>query len=717
MAVQYINEKKLFVLTSNELMYVFEITPDGYPVNLYYGRELKDFNDLPMGDIYFFRNGTEGRIPDDSLRREYTANGNGIYYEASAEPVFDDGIRGCELVYKTHFVKNNSLEVVLEDKIHSLEVSLHYQTYDDANIIERYSLIKNNGCGNVVLKNAASATIYMEDFNKDYYLTSLPGNWASEYAVTRQKINTGKYVLETRNGYCNSQVAPYFAIDRGASENDGEVWFGLLEWCGNHKITVEHTNFETTVINAGINNYDFNPILKTGQSFETPAFKFGYTDGGFGGASRIIHDYQRNYILPKAYSESTLPVLYNAWAAFELDINEQKLISLADYAKEIGAELFVVDDGWYGNSTTIDCDLGDWVVNKTKFPNGLQPLIKKVNDLGMKFGLWIEPEMVAKTSDLYKQRPDWVFGYEKYPQYENWHGRYVLNLAKNEVADYIFDVIDKLLQKYNIEYLKWDSNRYMCQVGNDGNDVTGTNEAWYLYFKNLYGIFERINKKYPYVIIENCASGGLRANMSLAKYCSRINRSDNQDPRDALILHHGFSFIMNPKLAGGGGHISKVPNGINGRCAPLRYRAHMGMLGSLAIGYDLRNAPEDEINQIAYYVTQFKQIREIVQLGDFYTVQAPENGEYCVYQYVSKDKKRSVLFVFGINLSFRKFLPNIKTLGLSDDRVYNIKHLKAADQPEELIFKPMSGNGLKRIGLRVNLTGDYDSKLFLIQEE
>lgn len=160
-----------------------------------------------------------------------------------------------------------------------------------------------------------------------------------------------------------------------------------------------------------------------------------------------------------------------------------------------------------------------------------------------------------------------------------------------------------------------------------------------------------------------------------------------------------------------------MPNGINGRCAPLRYRAHMGMLGSLAIGYDLRNAPEDEINQIAYYVTQFKQIREIVQLGDFYTVQAPENGEYCVYQYVSKDKKRSVLFVFGINLSFRKFLPNIKTLGLSDDKVYNIKHLKAADQPEELIFKPMSGNGLKRIGLRVNLTGDYDSKLFLIQEE
>lgn len=371
---------------------------------------------------------------------------------------------------------------------------------------------------------------------------------------------------------------------------------------------------------------------------------------------------------------------------------------------------------WYGNSTTIDCDLGDWVVNKTKFPNGLQPLIKKVNDLGMKFGLWIEPEMVAKTSNLYKQHPDWIFGYKEYPQYENWHGRYILNLAKNEVADYIFDVIDKLLQKYNIEYLKWDSNRYMCQVGNDGNDVTGTNEAWYLYFKNLYGIFERINKKYPDIIIENCASGGLRANMSLAKYCSRINRSDNQDPRDALILHHGFSFIMNPKLAGGGGHISRVPNGINGRCAPLRYRAHKGMLGSLAIGYDLRKASEDEINQISYYVAQFKQIRDLVQLGDFYTIQAPENGEYCVYQYVSKDKKRSVLFVFGINLSFRKFLPNIKTLGLSDDKVYNIKHLKATDQPEELIFKPMSGNGLKNIGLRVNLEGDYDSRLFLIQE-
>ena len=717
MAIQYIDRDKLFVLTSQALMYVFEITRDGYPVNLYYGKNLRDFNDLPLGDIYFFRNGTEGRVPKDCLRREYTANGNGIYYEASVEPVFSDGIRGCELVYKTHFAEGNHLEVVLEDKVHSLEVSMHYTTYDDVNIIERYTVIKNNGTHNVVLKNAASATLYMEDFNEDYYLTSLPGNWASEYAITRQQIKKGKYVLETRDGYCNSQIAPYFAIDRGADENSGEVWFGLLEWCGNNKITVEHTNFETTVINAGINNYDFNPTLNPDQSFETPILKFGYTNSGFGGASRIIHDYQRKYILPKAYSDSTLPVLYNAWAAFELDINEEKLISLADYAKRIGAELFVVDDGWYGNSTTIDCDLGDWVVNKTKFPNGLQPLVNKVNDLGMKFGLWIEPEMVAKTSELYKQHPDWIFGYEKYPQYENWHGRYVLNLAKPEVADYIFDVIDKLLQKYNIEYLKWDSNRYMCQVGNDGNDRAEGSEAWYLYFKNLYGIFERINKKYPNIIIENCASGGLRANMSLARYCSRINRSDNQDPRDALILHHGFSFIMNPKLAGGGGHISRVPNGINGRCAPLRYRAHMGMLGSLAVGYDLRNASQDEINQIAFYVEQFKQIREIIQLGDFYTIHAPENGDYCVYQYVSKDKSKSVLFVFGINLSFRKFLPNIKTLGLSDDKVYNIKHLKAADQPEELIFKPMSGSGLKDIGLRVSLAGDYDSKLILIEEK
>lgn len=716
MAVKYIDEKKLFVLTSNELMYVFEISPDGYPINLYYGKTLKSVDDLPIGDTYFFRNGTEGRVPNDGFRREYTANGNGMYYEVDLEPEFADGIRGCELIYKSHVLNDERLEVVLEDAVHLLEVKLCYVTHSDINIIERYSVITNNGPDRVVLKNAASATVYMEDFNEDYFLTSLPGNWGSEYAVTRQAVKRGKYVLETRDGYCNSQVAPYFAVDRGATENSGEVWFGILEWCGNHKITVDHTAYETTAITAGINNYDFEMRLNGGEEFTTPTFKFGYTSNGFGGASRIVHDYQRNYILPKEYSESVLPVLYNAWAAFELDINEEKLISLADYAKRIGAELFVVDDGWYGNSTTIDCDLGDWVVNKTKFPNGLKPLVDKVNKLGMKFGIWIEPEMVAKTSDMFKKHPDWIFGYEKYPQYENWHGRYVLNLAKQEVADYVFEMIDKLLTEYNIGYLKWDSNRYMCQVGGDGNADFESSEAWYLYFKNMCGIFERINKKHPDIIIENCASGGFRANMSLAKYCSRINRSDNQDPRDALMLHYGFSHIMNPKLAGGGGHISRVPNGINGRCAPLRYRAHMGMLGSLAVGYDLRNASEDEINQIAFYVEQFKTIREIVQLGDFYTIHAPKNGDYCVYQYVSKDKSKSVLFVFGMNLSFRQFVPNIKPLGLLDDEIYTVKHLKSADQTEELMFKPMSGDGLKKVGLRINLVGDYDSKLILIEK-
>lgn len=715
--ITYIEDKNLFILKSNELMYAFEVEADGYPVNLYYGKEIYDYNDLPIGDTYFFRNGMEGRIPLSGLRREYTANGNGMYSETDFEPVFDDGIRGCELVYKSHLIKDkNHLELTITDSVHSLDVTLHYETFDDVNIINRYAVINNNGKAGVSVGKIMSGSLYAQDFSDDLYLTSLPGNWGTEYHITRQKIKQGKYVLETRDGYCNSQVAPYFAIDRRADENCGEVWFGILDWCGNHKITVEKTNQGTTAITAGINDYDFKWRIESGGNFQTPILTFGYTDKGFGGASRMIHDYQREYVMPKEYSDSVLPVLYNAWSAFELDINEEKILSLVDYAKEVGAELFVIDDGWYGRSTTVNCDLGDWLVNKNKFPNGLSLIVEKVNRLGMKFGIWIEPEMVSKTSDLYKKHPDWILGYEKYPQYENWHGRFVLNLARDEVADYIFDVIDGLIKSYNIEYLKWDSNRYMCQVGGDSDEVYDSPGAWYLYFKNLYKIFERINRKYPKIIIENCASGGLRANISLAKYCSRINRSDNQDPRDALMLHHGFSYIMNPKLAGGGGHISKIPNGINNRCTPLRYRAHMGMLGSLSIGIDLRNLSVEERKQIAAYTNQFKKIREIVQLGDFYTLKAPETCDYCVYQYVSKDKKKSILFIFGINLSFRQFIPNIKLLGLNSTEVYSIKHLKAEDEEKEWIFKNMTGDGLEKIGIRLTLSGDYDSKLLLLEQ-
>lgn len=715
MSVNYYDDKKVFVLKSNDLMYAFEIEESGYPINIYYGKEILDYCDLPVGEMNFERRGS--LITHLNMyRREYPATSDFMYDEGAFSVFYADGARECILTYNTYEIKDeNHLDLILKDSRNKIKVTLHYETFDDVNIINRSVTVENIGSDTVTLTKVMSSALYLPDF-ETYNLTTLPGKWGSEYQKTRQELKRGKYVAETRTGYCNSQIAPYFALDKNADEYCGKVWFGTLNWCGNHKMVIEKTEWGNIAVVAGINDYDFSYSLDSGEKFETPVFTFGYTEQGFGDASRTLHNYQRLYVSPKEYTNKPLPVLYNAYAAFELDIDAEKLMALSEKAAKIGAELFVVDDGWYGESPNNICDFGDWTPHKTKFPNGLSPLIKKVNSLGMKFGLWIEPEMTSKTSKLYKEHPDWVFGCEYCEQKPLIGNRLVLNLAKEEVFEHIKNVLYKLLSENNIEYLKWDSNRFISQQDWIGQSVEDKQKIWYEYFKNIYRLFEFINTNFPYVIIENCASGGARAELGLAKYSSRINRSDNQDPRDVMFLHDGFTYMHRPKHAGGGGHISKSPSGINQRYTLLRYRAHMAMLGSLAVGMDLCNMTEDELNEIKYYIDQYKSIRHITQCGELYKLVTPENGEYCAYQYVSCEKSESVVLIFGLNISFAKNFPRLLLKGLDETKRYKIQILSDEKGERNAECRYMSGDGLKNVGLHFNLMGDYDSILLKLEE-
>lgn len=714
MSIQYYDNKKLFVLKSNDLMYAFEIEKSGYPINIYYGKAILDYQDLPVGEMNFERRGS--LITHLNMyRREYPATSDFMYDEGAFSVCYEDGARECILTYRDYVIKDkNNLDLILSDSREKIKVILHYETFDDVNIINRTVTIENIGDDIITLTKVMSVALYLPDFEK-YNLTTLPGRWGSEYQKTRQQLKRGKYVAETRTGYCNAQIAPYFALDKDAKEDSGKVWFGTLNWCGNHKIVAERTEWGNVSVVAGINDYDFSYSLVSGQSFTTPVFTFGYTEEGFGGASRILHNYQRLYVSPKEYTDKELPIVYNAYSAFELDINEEKLMALSEKAAKLGIELFVVDDGWYGESPDNICDFGDWTPHTEKFPNGLKPLIEKVNSLGMQFGLWIEPEMTSKTSKLYKEHPDWILGCEYCEQKPLIGNRLVLNLAKNEVFEYIKNVLYKLLSENNIAYLKWDSNRPISQQDWVGQKSEDKQKIWYEYFKNVYRLFEFINTKFPNVIIENCASGGGRAELGLARYSSRINRSDNQDPRDVMFLHDGFTYMHRPKHAGGGGHISKSPSGINNRYTPLRYRAHMAMLGSLAVGMDLRTMTEGELNEIKYYIEQYKSIRHITQLGDLYKIMTPENGEYCVYQYVSQDKKESVVFIFGLNISFAKNFPRLLLNGLDETKKYEITLLPDAKKERTQEKKYMTGEGLKNVGLHFNLMGDYDSILLKLE--
>lgn len=715
MSVQVLRKQKAFVIRSKNLMYALEVEPTGYLICVYYGKAIERLEDLPWGELNFERKGS--LITDLNMyRREYPTNCDFMYDEAAFTAHYADGVRECVLKYEDYEqIDDNHFNIMLADQRNLLRVTLHYETFEDVNVINKHVTVENRGTDTIILRKIMTGCVYLPDF-EEYRLTSLPGKWAHEYDITRQPLKRGKYVLETRTGYCNSQMAPYFALDQNADEHNGKVWFGTLQWCGNHKIVVERTEWGNIIVTAGLNDYDFSWPLKGRESFQTPVLTVGYTEEGFGGAGRTLHSYQRKYVSPKEYTNQVLPVIYNAWAAFELDIDAPKLMALAEKAAEIGTELFVVDDGWYGAGENNSCDFGDWFAHPTKFPEGLSPLIRRVNELGMKFGLWIEPEMVAKTSKLYKAHPDWLIGYESFEQKPLIGNRLVLNLAKEEVLEHLKNVLYELLSKNNIEYLKWDSNRFISQPGWENLPVEERQGLWYCYFLNLYRLFEFIHEHFPNVLIENCASGGLRAELGLAKYCSRINRSDNQDPRDVMFLHDGFTYMHRPRHAGGASHITKDPYGINERSTPLAYKARAGMMGSLAASIDLRQISLEDKEEIAYYIKQFKSIRHITQLGELYKLVTPQNGKYCAWQYVSLDKNESVVFVFGLNISFREEFPRLKLRGLNEERIYRIEVLPDAKGKKMPIYKDMSGQGLLESGIRIELKGDYDNLLIKVSD-
>lgn len=320
----------------------------------------------------------------------------------------------------------------------------------------------------------------------------------------------------------------------------------------------------------------------------------------------------------------------------------------------------------------------------------------------MKFGIWLEPEMVSPKSELYKAHPDWVFSFKTRDR-EEMRSQLTLNLAKPEIKEFIINTIDKLLAENNIEFIKWDSNRFLSQPGWEDVPIEEQRKYHYLYTKALYDIFAFINEKYPNVIVENCASGGMRADLSFSKYCSRINRSDNQDPRDAILLHEGFTYVNRSKSAGGGCHISRHGRGagINGRTVPLSYMAHVGMLGSLAVGFDLRALSDEETEEIKGYIALHKKLRNTVQNGDMYRLVSPRKHNYAVYSFVSEDKSEVVTFCYGLNLSFAERVGNIRLKGLDEDAVY------VSDDGET-----HTGKGLMNFGIPISLKGDFDSKIY-----
>ncbi len=703
--IRYDAGKKIWLLTTAQSSYAIGVAPNGQVQNLYWGGPLWRLEDVPPA---VQRHEISSFDAHEMLENEeYPGWGGTRYYEPALKVTRADGDRDLVLHYQSHQISGDELQITTKDISDDIEAVLHYRIYADAGIVARWSTIRNASKQEITVESAQSATFYMPR-GDDYRLSYLSGRWAAETQVNQEPIHEGMKVLESRLGHTGHNLNPWFAVDPGdADEQHGRVWFGALAWSGNWRITVEKTPYSQVRVTGGFNTFDFSYPLKTGESLETPQFFAGYSEHGFGQASRSLANLERKYIQPSGASARVRPVLYNSWEATTFDVNEQGQSVLADKAAKLGVELFVMDDGWFGARDTDRAGLGDWVVNPRKFPTGLHGLIKHVNDLGMDFGLWVEPEMVNPDSDLYRAHPDWVMNFPGRPRSEL-RNQLVLNMARTDVREHIFQVLDKLVSENNIRYLKWDMNRTLAEPGWPEVSPAEQKELWVKYVWNLYSILDRLRQKHPQLEIESCSGGGGRVDLGILRYVDEFWTSDNTEAFDRLRIQEGFSEAYTAKVMSA--WVTDVPN-MNGRSTPLKFRFLVAMQGALGIGANLNKWTDADTALATKMVALDKRIRSTVQTGDLYRLLSPRTNDTTANEYVGKDGKEAVVFAFRHSQEYDTLPPVLYPRGLDPQGVYTLESTDGDLMDKET---ECSGAYLMDHGLQVTLRGDFDSTAVLL---
>jgi len=703
-SIRYSQSSKVWLLNTGQSSYAMGVAADGALRNLYWGAPLWRIEDIPAPAP---RHDLSSFDPRQMMENEeYPGWGGTRYYEPAVKISRADGDRDIVLHYVSNRIEGNQLDIEMKDIQDAVSVTLHYRVYPGEGILERSATIRNGTKQALTLDSAQAATWYLPP-GEGYQLTYLSGRWAAEGQINREPIHEGQKVIESRKGHTSHNFNPWFAIDHGdASEENGRVWFGALAWSGNWRIAVEQTPYRQVRVTGGYNTFDFAYPLKPGESLDTPSFYAGFTEGGYGGASRMLHRFERQSIFPGGTTSRLRPVLYNSWEATTFRVEEKGQEALADKAAKLGVELFVMDDGWFGKRNDDHAGLGDWYVNPQKFPQGLKPLIDHVNGLGMDFGLWVEPEMVNADSDLYRAHPDWVIHFQDRPRSEL-RNQMVLNLARPDVKEYVFGFLDKLATDYNIRYFKWDMNRAVSEPGWPDAGPVNERKLWVDYVHNLYDIIDRLRAKHPKLEIESCSGGGGRIDLGILRRVDEVWASDNTEAFDRLRIQEGFTQAYSPKIMSA--WVTDVPN-MNGRSVPLTFRFLTAMQGALGVGANLNKWTEQDSALATKMIALYKRIRATVQTGDLYRLSSPRTNDLTANQYVSGDGKQAVVFAFRHSQQFNTAAPTIYLRGLDEQKTYRVEGLDGR-------VTQASGAYLMGAGLNVNLRGDYDSTALVIEAQ
>ena len=728
MPIEYNEQNRSFHLSTPDTSYVLQIVRDGYLAHRYWGKRIKQFRDSntllhvhrplsPNPDPH------DGSFSLDELPQEYPGFGRSDLRTPAYQIEQVDGSTTSDLRYVSHTIlkgkptleklpavyterddEAETLEITLKDELLEFYVILFYTVIVPWNAIARSVRFINRSNENIRLLRAASMSIDFGD--ADYDLLHLSGAWAKERTMVTRPLFQGNQSVDSRRGASSPHHNPFIALMRkDANESKGEVYGFNLVYSGNFLANVEVDPYDTARVSIGINPFDFAWLLEPGESFQSPEAIMVFSAEGLGGMSRIYHRLYRSRLCRGKFRDEIRPILVNNWEATYFDFNVEKLEQIAAKGRELGMELFVLDDGWFGKRNDDKSSLGDWFVNRDKLPNGLQDLVERVNKQDMQFGLWFEPEMVSVDSELYRTHPDWCIHVQGRSRTTS-RSQLILDFSRTEVCEAVVGQLSRILQSAPITYVKWDMNRHMTEVGSAGLPAERQRETAHRYILGLYSVMEKLTSAFPDILFESCSSGGGRFDPGILFYMPQTWTSDNSDAISRLKIQYGTSIVY--PLSTMGAHISDVPNHQVGRVTPLETRGHVAFAGVFGYELDLTKFTETEQQLVKEQVQFYKDVRELVLRGDLYRLLNPFEGNETAWMIVSEDRS-DVLVIFYRVLAEPN--PGFRTLhlqGLDSEAEYTI------DDGEQVF----GGDELMYTGLRVpfNLNGDFQSKLWRLQK-
>lgn len=727
MAIVYDASSKTFNLSTSKTSYVLKVLDSNHVAHVYWGKKIKAKNldyVLRSKNWGSFLTNTDN-IDDFMLEmtpQEYPGYGSTDLRTPAVELQFSDGTSATDFRYESHNIyagKNKlnnlpatyvedeneamTLELTLVDSLKNVKLILSYSVFEEFDAITRSVKIINESNEDVNINRVLSANVDFRD--SDYELLQLSGAWARERHIIRKEIRSGSQSIESRRGSSSHAQNPFMALVRkDTTEQHGEVYGFSLVYSGNFLANVEVDMYENARAQIGINPFDFTWLLKSKEEFTAPEAVLVYSNEGLTGMSHIYNCLYGKRLCRGKYRDEVRPILINNWEATYFDFNETKIKEIAREATNLGMELFVLDDGWFGKRDDDNSSLGDWFVNEEKLKGGLNKLATEINEMGLQFGLWFEPEMVSPISELYKKHPDWCIHIPGRNRSEA-RRQLILDYSREDVCNYIIEKISEVLSSAPISYVKWDMNRNMSEIGSAKLPANRQREVAHRYILGLYKVLEEITTRFPDVLFESCSGGGGRFDPGMLYYMPQTWTSDNTDAIERLKIQFGTSMVY--PNASIGCHVSAVPNHQVDRITPIETRGVVAMSGNFGYELDITKLPESEKEIIKEQVKLYKEIRETIQFGKCYRLSSPFENNDIAWMFISKDCEEIIVsFVRTLAKPNSKFI-SLKLVGLDESSKYEILG-------ENII---VGGDELMNIGLNVpELKGDYQAKMWRLKK-